>query len=163
MRSCRPAARLFLGCVIALSIPSTGCISVWQEEEGIALDAPVALHPAARSLRGASLDSVLVRTSDTVAEVPLDTRLVRRVALEAKSAVVSVYTQTQTPVRVRLFPLTPSFRIRLRGTGLGSGFFVHRSGYLITNNHVVRGSESIRVLLSDGSDFPATRWEADNR
>ncbi len=156
MRSYRPAPRLLLWCIIALSIPSTACISVWQEEEGVPLDAPVALHPAADSLRGAPLDSVLVRTNDTVAEVPLDTRLVRRVALKARPAVVSIYTQTQTPIRVRLFPLTPSFRIRLRGTALGSGFFVHRSGYLMTNNHVVRGSESIRVLLSDGSDFPAT-------
>jgi S1-C subfamily serine protease len=148
--------RLLLWAVVLLALTSGGCISVWQEEEGIPLDAPVALHPPARALRGASLDSILVETKDTVAQEPLDTRLIRRLALKAKPGVVSIYTQTQTPIRVRLFPLTPSFRVRIRGLALGSGFFIHPSGYVLTNNHVVRGSESVRVLLSDGKDFGAT-------
>ena len=37
--------------------------------------------------------------------------------------------------------------------GLGSGFFIHSSGYLLTNNHVVANAESIRVLTRDGADY----------
>ncbi len=39
--------------------------------------------------------------------------------------------------------------------GRGSGFVVSKDGYIITNNHVVRGAESIDVELSDGRLFPA--------
>jgi 2-alkenal reductase len=38
----------------------------------------------------------------------------------------------------------------------GSGFFVSDKGYVITNNHVVEGAQSVHIILSDGSDQPAT-------
>jgi 2-alkenal reductase len=38
----------------------------------------------------------------------------------------------------------------------GSGFFVSDQGYVITNNHVVEGAQSVHIILSDGSDQPAT-------
>ena len=38
----------------------------------------------------------------------------------------------------------------------GSGFFVSDQGYVITNNHVVEGTQSVHIILSDGSDQPAT-------
>src|SRR5574340_599738 len=38
----------------------------------------------------------------------------------------------------------------------GSGFFVSDKGYVITNNHVVEGTQSVHIILSDGSDQPAT-------
>ena len=43
--------------------------------------------------------------------------------------------------------------VRLPGTGLGSGFFIHPSGYLLTNNHVIKDAEQIRVLTRDEADF----------
>ncbi len=39
---------------------------------------------------------------------------------------------------------------------LGSGMVVHEDGYVITNAHVIKGSEKIKVVFSDGSEFPAT-------
>ncbi|MGD8700033.1 MAG: trypsin-like peptidase domain-containing protein [Gemmatimonadales bacterium] len=39
--------------------------------------------------------------------------------------------------------------------GRGSGFVVSEEGYIITNNHVVRGAERIDVELSDGRLFQA--------
>ena len=39
--------------------------------------------------------------------------------------------------------------------GLGSGFLIHKDGYLVTNNHVVEKASEITVTLQDGADFPA--------
>jgi len=38
---------------------------------------------------------------------------------------------------------------------LGSGMVVHEDGYVITNAHVIKGSEKIKVVFSDSSEFPA--------
>ncbi len=38
----------------------------------------------------------------------------------------------------------------------GSGFFISTQGYLITNNHVVEGAKNLTVVLSNGSQEPAT-------
>ena len=37
--------------------------------------------------------------------------------------------------------------------GLGSGFISDRRGHVLTNNHVVEGTEEIKVTLSDGRSF----------
>jgi serine protease Do len=38
---------------------------------------------------------------------------------------------------------------------LGSGFIISPSGYIVTNNHVVTGEESLTVTLDDGTKLPA--------
>ena len=38
---------------------------------------------------------------------------------------------------------------------LGSGMVVHEDGYVITNAHVIKDSEKIKVVFSDGSEFAA--------
>lgn len=38
---------------------------------------------------------------------------------------------------------------------LGSGFIIHRSGYIVTNAHVVTRAEKIIVSLADGRQLPA--------
>ncbi len=37
----------------------------------------------------------------------------------------------------------------------GSGFFIDRDGYIVTNNHVVDGADSIKVRLADGDELDA--------
>jgi S1-C subfamily serine protease len=38
----------------------------------------------------------------------------------------------------------------------GTGFFITNDGYIITNNHVVDGTEEVNIVLSDGSQQKAT-------
>ncbi len=45
--------------------------------------------------------------------------------------------------------------------GLGSGVIVDAAGHIITNQHVIEGSEQIRVLLGDGREAAATVVGAD--
>jgi serine protease Do len=40
-------------------------------------------------------------------------------------------------------------------TSLGSGFIIHPSGYIVTNNHVIEDSDQITVTLNDGTELPA--------
>lgn len=41
------------------------------------------------------------------------------------------------------------------GGGTGSGFVIDSNGYLLTNNHVVADSLTIKVLLNDGREYSA--------
>jgi serine protease Do len=43
----------------------------------------------------------------------------------------------------------------LRGQSLGSGFVLNPEGFILTNNHVVKGATDILVRLSDGREFKA--------
>jgi serine protease Do len=47
--------------------------------------------------------------------------------------------------------LQPSEQYRQRGEG--SGFIIHEDGYILTNAHVVKGSDAVQVALSDGTLF----------
>ena len=38
----------------------------------------------------------------------------------------------------------------------GSGFFISADGYVVTNNHVIEGADTIRVVLTDGRSLDAT-------
>jgi len=46
----------------------------------------------------------------------------------------------------------PTYR---RENSLGSGVIVDENGYILTNNHVIRGASEIQVVLRDGRHFPA--------
>ena len=61
----------------------------------------------------------------------------------------SVVTITSEGFSSRGFSQIPS-------TGVGSGVILSADGYILTNKHVVTGSESLMVELADGRQFPAT-------
>jgi len=46
-------------------------------------------------------------------------------------------------------------------TGLGSGVIIDKQGYILTNEHVVRGADRISVTLSDGRGFEGRVTGAD--
>ena len=54
------------------------------------------------------------------------------------------------------------FNIPRKAVAMGSGFIIDKSGYIVTNNHVVEGSKSIKVKLPDGREFDAKLIGADS-
>jgi serine protease Do len=61
----------------------------------------------------------------------------------------SVVTITSEGFSSRGFAAIPS-------TGVGSGVILTSDGYILTNKHVVTGSQSLTVELADGRQLPAT-------
>lgn len=143
--------------LLALLLPLIGvasaCLSIEQRE--VVLDAPLKLRASGARLADAPPERYLVRAERTTADAPLTTRLVPDVAREASRAVVSVYTRGRTPARLRLIPFRfmPGFKISLPGEALGSGFFIHPSGLLLSNEHVVADAEEIWALTADGEQL----------
>jgi serine protease Do len=45
--------------------------------------------------------------------------------------------------------------------GMGTGVIIDRSGIILTNNHVVEGADTVKVRLSDGSEYTATDIKTD--
>ena len=86
-------------------------------------------------------------------------------AQSVSPAVVSVSVTTTRIVRQDPFglpfgddffsPFMPRRAYRERVPSLGSGVIVDRSGIVITNSHVIRDAEEIRVNLPDGRHFNA--------
>jgi len=132
----------------AATLVLSGCIT--PVDQKAPPDAPLALHAPARHLRGLKTNDVCRPADVTVKQMPLDTGSVRRLVAEANPAVVSIFTKTSVPYKGRLLGLV---RVSLPGQALGSGFFIHPDGYLLTNNHVLQNAESIRVLTVDGREL----------
>ncbi|HPY74872.1 MAG: Do family serine endopeptidase [Planctomycetes bacterium] len=51
----------------------------------------------------------------------------------------------------------------LRPSGMGSGFIIHPNGYIISNHHVVKDADEIKVVLSDKREFKAKVIGADEK
>ena len=152
---------LLSGALFAVNLLS-GCMSVTERE--VLPETPIQLYPAAAKLKGANPASLSLRGQHTVADMPLRSQTIRQVAASVDSAVVSIYVKTATPVKVRLIPIKLKFTgipASLPGVGLGSGFFIHPSGYLLTNEHVIRNATEIRVMTHNGTDYVARLIAAD--
>lgn len=50
-----------------------------------------------------------------------------------------------------------------RKMGSGSGFIINKSGLIMTNSHVVRGADVVKVTLNDGREFTASDIRMDPR
>jgi Do/DeqQ family serine protease len=80
-------------------------------------------------------------------------------------AVVNIYTTTTARVQRRLpFPIPgmPPEGSRMQNS-LGSGVLVKADGLIVTNAHVVKGADEIRVVLHDRREFDAKLVTQDDR
>lgn len=87
--------------------------------------------------------------------------LVKRVS----PAVVNIYTTTTARVQRRLpfpFPGMPQAGERVQNS-LGSGVLVRPDGLIVTNAHVVKGADEVRVVLADRREFEAKVLTQDER
>ncbi|MDP1554569.1 MAG: Do family serine endopeptidase [Hyphomonas sp.] len=83
----------------------------------------------------------------------------------ASPAVVNVY--TAKTVKSRVTPMEQLlYGVPAQGSvqnSLGSGVIVGADGVVVTNNHVIQGADSFRVVLSDRREYPAELLLADER
>lgn len=81
-------------------------------------------------------------------------------------AVVNIRTEAKASLRRRSsgHPFEEFFRMPpSRGGGVGSGFILNADGYIVTNEHVVRGATSIEVEFSNGDKFEGHVVGADRK
>ena len=92
--------------------------------------------------------------------------LVRRLAKRVEPAVVSIDTKSAVSNPVAKSPPAPGasddimdfFRRQMQSRpvyAVGSGFIVDKSGYIITNEHVIDDASRITVKLDSGEEFVA--------
>ncbi len=53
------------------------------------------------------------------------------------------------------FGVPKHFRPFRHGKAVGSGFFISPDGYIVTNNHVVKGADMVKVKTNDGKTWKA--------
>ncbi len=113
-------------------------------------DAPV---DRSNARAGVSYSSVVKRVAPSVVKVTT-TAKVKNVAMEGFPGMDNDLLQRffgpqlQRPNRGRQMPVPHQ-------EGLGSGVIVSKDGYILTNNHVVDGADTVKVALQDGRDFEA--------
>ena len=129
----RPRNGLRTGAILALALLlalvfGTGLFAGWQFGHGSAAVADPSntgqLQPGTRA--AATVPALSGNNIETVREA---------VIAKVRPAVVQVNVTTQG------------------GGGLGSGVIIDKRGYIVTNNHVVNGAQSIEVVLYDGTSI----------
>jgi S1-C subfamily serine protease len=147
-------------CLLVASTLGLGCsilgigVSRAPEPE-IDPTTPIWRRAPADALVGLEISAVATSAALTLKDVPLSSNTIRNVSEGAMPAVVSIYTTTATDYRVSLLPIPVpglSFRFPLPGEALGSAFFVHPDGYLLSNNHVVANAVSIKARTPNQQD-----------
>ena len=85
------------------------------------------------------------------------------VAAQAGPAVVNVYAQRVVRGGMSRDPFFGRFGAPRVEQSLGSGVIVRADGVIVTNNHVIEGAQSLKVVLSDRREFDAELVLADPR
>ncbi|NJD10859.1 MAG: PDZ domain-containing protein [Gemmatimonadetes bacterium] len=84
--------------------------------------------------------TAIVRAAERVAPAVVSVNVVRRESVQPRTVWESFFMPPGTSREV---------------AGLGSGFIIDPRGFVLTNEHVVRGATEVVVTLRDGRDLPA--------
>jgi serine protease Do len=139
---------LSLTLVLILSLViATGCTLVTDEES------PSQDSPAVTENKTTVEDKTVADTevTDTDWTVPVDGQAqmlpdIADVVALVKPSVVSINIEVV---------IRDIFNRERTSEGEGSGWIISEDGYIVTNNHVVEGANSITVILDDGRSFSA--------
>lgn len=158
---------------IAVS-PPTATIAVGETSQIIAslLPAEASRHvawsssnPAVATVTPAGLVTAVAPGTASIVAATTDGTNLSAISNVSVFATTSVY---RGPQRQRLSPeavtalVRPAVVLVETHRGLGSGFFVHSDGLVLTNAHVARGSRSIAVTTLGGERLPARLIKMDN-
>jgi len=108
------------------------------------------------------------RADDATQAINLRKTVVVQVVERVKPAVVNISARTVVTRRINPFGNDPFFQqfdmgdlVKVPANSLGSGFIIHRDGYVVTNNHVIDHARQITVQQADGKTFDAQVVAAD--
>ncbi len=83
------------------------------------------------------------------------------VTIDESSATIDVAAKvTPAVVRITVGGTSPDTGV-IPATGVGSGVIYDSAGWILTNNHVVEGSDTVQVELKDGRTFTGTVYGVD--
>lgn len=136
-------------CLLGLGVALPGAAGCSQspaletgDAAGVALDLPVRdtiLPTPAGSIDG-SRRNAIVRATEMVGPSVVSVNVLRRERVVPRT----VFERMMLP---------PGYVQEV--PGLGSGFIIHESGLVVTNEHVVRGADEVVVTLPDGRELQA--------
>lgn len=90
------------------------------------------------------------------ASSPRETPLVRAVK-NAKNAVANIHSEKTAFSGEGLFSSGKGRKVN----GMGTGILIDERGYIVTNHHVIKGVDSLRITLHDGSTYTAIPVKSD--
>ncbi len=136
-------------CGLAAAVMATA----WSSMAG----RPAAADPAAPSPSpaAAAVDSLAMPTG-----INLRRTVTVQVVQQTKDAVVNISAK-KLVTRMNGFWQFDAQVVQVPANSLGSGFIVHRDGYVVTNNHVIDQARQISVELADGRTLAADVVGAD--
>ncbi|MBV9258659.1 MAG: trypsin-like peptidase domain-containing protein [Ktedonobacteraceae bacterium] len=133
----RPPSRgLRTGAIIALTVLlavvfGTGLFAGWQFGHGSsATVAPPPVNSSSQLQTGSNPQPTVPALSDNNLEAVREA-----VVAKVKPTVVQINVTTA------------------QGSALGSGVIIDKRGYIVTNNHVVNGAQTIQVVIADGTKY----------
>jgi len=133
----------------------------------VAAGSALSASPLMQSAQAQDATPVQLAQADTVRAAPTSRAEVQLsfapVAARASAAVVNVYAQRVVQGGMSRDPFFGRFGAPRVEQSLGSGVIVRADGVIVTNNHVIDGAQSLKVVLNDRREFDAELVLADPR
>ena len=148
-----------------LAAATAGAVVVAAVVWAAAVDRSAAANPATTTPSTAASASAAIDTLSAANGINLRRTVTVQVVQQTKGAVVNISAKKLVSEPVRYRDFFQSFDtgqvVQVPANSLGTGFIVHRDGYVVTNNHVIDRARQISVELDDGRTLPADVVGAD--